>query len=128
MLEPGRTAAIQRRFAQADIDEYIALGGGRPMGNEVPGALVCALFSYLLGVKLPGVGTNYLKQETEFMAPARVGEELTANVQITRVRAEKHLVDLATTCRDSDGTVLCRGRALVYVRDVADATEKNNGR
>ena len=38
-------------------------------------------------------------------------------VEITRLRPEKHLVDLATTCTDDSGDVVCRGRALVMVKD-----------
>jgi 3-hydroxybutyryl-CoA dehydratase len=85
----------------------------------VPEPLIGALFSYLLGVQLPGFGTNYLKQEMRFLAPAAPGSALTARVEVTRLRPEKHLVDLATTCRDGDGRLICEGRALVLVRDVA---------
>ncbi|RME67323.1 MAG: phosphate acetyltransferase, partial [Alphaproteobacteria bacterium] len=67
----------------------------------------------------PGSGTNYLKQESMFLAPARVGETLTARLEITRIRADKPLVDLVTTCRGEDGRLICRGRALVYVKDVS---------
>jgi acyl dehydratase len=85
----------------------------------VPEPLIAALFSYLLGVVLPGPGTNYLKQELAFLAPARPGDELTARVQITRLRPDKHLVDLWATCTARDGTLICEGRALVKARDVA---------
>jgi acyl dehydratase len=84
----------------------------------VPGPLIGGLFSYLLGVELPGRGTNYLKQSLDFLAPAPVGETLTASVTITRLRPEKHLVDLETVCETADGTRVCEGRALVYVEDV----------
>lgn len=77
-----------------------------------------ALFSYLLGVHLPGSGTNYLKQELCFLAPAPLDQTLTARVEITRLRPEKHLADLATTCRTENGTLVCEGRALVLIRDV----------
>ena len=48
-----------------------------------------------------------------------MGEELTARVEITKMRPEKYLVDLKTTCLGADGRVICEGHALVYVRDVA---------
>lgn len=84
----------------------------------VPEPLIGGLFSYLLGVDLPGFGTNYLKQELEFERPAPIGVPLIARVEITRLRPDKHLVDLATTCRDENGTAYCRGRALVLAKDV----------
>ena len=123
MIKTGDTARIKRRYSAADLAEYEALGGAATAGGYVPEPLIGALFSYLLGVKLPGLGTNYLKQETRFHAPARIGEELTASVRVTRLRPEKHLVDLATTCRNADGDIICDGRALVYVRDVAGPPE-----
>ncbi len=82
----------------------------------MPEPLISALFSYLLGVRLPGRGTNYLKQEMTFLAEARWGASLTASVEVTRLRPEKDLVDLATLCVQADGTVICRGRALVLFK------------
>jgi hypothetical protein len=120
-LATGQAVEISRGFSADDVDAYIALGGHQPVDGEVPEPLVNALFSYLLGVELPGQGTNYLKQESEFFASPRVGDTLTARVTITRLRPEKHLVDLATTCVTGQGETVCEGRALVYVADVEDA-------
>jgi acyl dehydratase len=117
-LELGRSAEVMRRFSANDIAGYAALGGHAVAEGTVPEPLINALFSYLLGVKLPGVGTNYLKQESRFVAPARLGDTLTARVEITKLRPDKDLVDLRTTCHSGDGTLVCDGRALVYVRDV----------
>ena len=118
-LEIGRDAQLARRFAPDDVDGYRALGGHVPPGGEVPEPLIDALFSQLLGMSLPGLGTNYLKQHSAFRCAARVGERLTARVEVSRLRPEKHLVDLITTCRGEDGRLVCEGRALVYIRDVA---------
>lgn len=118
-LELGQHTKITRRFSPGDVGGYVELGGHAPAGDEVPEPLIGALFSYLLGVRLPGPGTNYLKQETEFREIARVGEPLTARVEVTRLRPEKHLVDLRTTCCNASGALICEGRALVYVEDVA---------
>jgi len=116
----GQVAEVSRRYSVTDIDDYIALGGHRPRGDTVPEPLVNALFSCLLGVRLPGQGTNYLKQESDFFEAAKVDDVLCARVEITRLRPEKHLVDLKTTCVTEDGKRICEGRALVYVADVND--------
>ncbi|WP_216180490.1 hypothetical protein [Verticiella alkaliphila] len=79
----------------------------------MPEPLIGALFSCLLGEDLPGHGTNYLKQSLAFVAPARIAEPLTASVRITRLRADKALVDLHTRCTGADGRLLCTGNALV---------------
>ncbi|QDG75880.1 phosphate acetyltransferase [Labrenzia sp. PHM005] len=119
MFEVGQRDEIKRSYTQSDMQDFAALAGpDASTPDAVPGPLIGGLFSYLLGVKLPGRGTNYLKQSLEFLQPAPVGEELTASVTITRLRPEKHLVDLETICETPDGTRICQGRALVYVEDV----------
>jgi 3-hydroxybutyryl-CoA dehydratase len=115
----GQKAEMTRAFSAIDVARYAALGGHEPAHGEVPEPLVNALFSKLLGVELPGQGTNYLKQESQFFATAQVGEVLTASVEITRLRPEKDLVDLRTRCVGEDGKLISEGRALVYVADVA---------
>lgn len=118
-LELSQFAEVTRGFSKQDVRSYKELGGHQPAVGEVPEPLIDALFSYLLGVKLPGVGTNYLKQESIFHRTARVGERLVARVEISRLRPEKKLVDLETTCRDERGSLVCAGRALVYVGEIA---------
>jgi acyl dehydratase len=125
--------ALRRSFTAADLLEYAALTddpgiavkkpppGSGALSARVPEPLIGALFSCLLGMELPGLGTNYLKQETHWHADARIGETLTARVEITRIRPEKHLVDLATTCTGEDGRTIASGRALVHVADSAGA-------
>ncbi len=118
VLQIDQNAEVTRRYCDEDVADYVALGGAAPKRGEVPEPMVGALFSYLLGVKLPGEGTNYLKQESEYLGPAHIDEELTARVRITRLRPDKHLVDLETTCHNDQGELICNGRALVYVADV----------
>lgn len=118
-LDLGQRAELTRSYTDQDMRDFADLAGeGAAVPVSVPGPLIGGLFSYLLGVELPGRGTNYLKQSLEFLAPAPVGEPLTASVTITKLRPEKHLVDLETLCVAADGTRICQGRALVYVEDV----------
>ena len=112
----GDRAEVERTYLASDAAELAELAGLAAGSMEnVPEPLVAALFSYLLGVRLPGPGTNYLKQEIAFLAEARWGEALTASVEVTRLRPDKGLVDLATLCAQG-GTIICRGRALVLFK------------
>jgi len=113
----GETATVTRSYTAADLAGFAELSGAEP-GAHVPEPLIAALFSYLLGVKLPGSGTNYLKQDLAFAAPAPLDTPLTASVEITRLRPEQHLVDLWARCVTPDGTLICEGRALVKAKDV----------
>lgn len=119
MLRTGQTARITRSYTREDLAAYAALSGAS--ADSVPEPLIAALFSYLLGVELPGSGTNYLKQDLAFKAPAPLDTALEAKVEITRLRPEKHLVDLWASCTAPDGTVICEGRSLVKAKDVPGA-------
>ncbi len=105
-------------FTQNDLAEYASLAGIAQTPRVVPEPLLGGVFSYLLGTKLPGRGTNYLKQHLEFPKPAFVGEEITATVEIIRLRPEKELVNLRTLCTNPRGEIVCAGEALVLVKDL----------
>ncbi|WP_112323698.1 phosphate acetyltransferase [Oceanibium sediminis] len=119
MLSVGQSARIVRSYTRDDLAAHAALSGAS--SETVPEPLIAALFSYLLGVELPGAGTNYLKQDLAFKAAAPLDTALEAKVEITRLRPKKHLVDLWASCRTPDGTVICEGRSLVKAKDVIGA-------
>ena len=119
----GVSAQLERQITGDDLVAYAQLAGvDAAEVAAVPLPMVTALFSCLLGTRLPGPGTNYLKQSftlDELPAPGL----LRAEVEVRRVRAEQGLVDLATTCHDHQGRQLGHGRALVLAVDVdVDAT------
>jgi len=122
-MKIGDCAEVTRAFSTRDVSEYSEVSGHKPHDERVPEPLVGALFSYLLGVKLPGMGAMYLKQETRYLQEVPAGESLTARVEITRLRPDKQLVDLATTCHDSEGRLVASGRALVYAGDVESGVD-----
>jgi acyl dehydratase len=78
------------------------------------------MFSDLLGTRLPGRGTGWMKQTLRYPSPAHLGEALSATVTITRLRADKELVNLATRITAPGGRVVCDGEALVLVRNLED--------
>ncbi len=84
-------------------------------------AYMLGQISTLLGMDLPGQGTNYLKQETVWLGTLKPGQRVLTKVAITRLRPEKALVDLSTQVQTESGDVLANGRALVSARDVKGA-------
>lgn len=114
-MNVGDSATISRTFSQRDVTDIVELSGLKS-GREVPGPLIGALWSTLLGCHLPGPGTLYLQQETRYIGAAGPGESLTATVEVVRLQPERHLVELATRCIDAQGQLLAEGSALVYVK------------
>jgi acyl dehydratase len=131
-LLPGMSASTTRTFATADLDEYGDLTGDRnPIFRDdlearargfkrriVPWPLLAGMFSDLLGTRLPGRGTGWMKQQLRYPSAAHPGEALTATVTITRLRATKELVNLSTRVCAADGRLVCDGEALVLVRNL----------
>ena len=123
-LALGQAAELCRTFSIADLQEYRDLSGDtNPAFSEpvwqVPGGLLGGLFSFLLGTRLPGRGTNWLKQRLAFPALCFAGQEVTARVEIVRLRPEKDLVNLRGTCI-AGGQVVCEGESLVLVKDLEE--------
>jgi len=117
-MKVGDRAEIRRTFTKDEVASCVALGGAPSAG--VPEPMIGALFSYLLGVRLPGPGTNYLKQSLNFERTAEIGAPLKASVEVTRLRPDKALADFATVCVNEKGETICTGRALVRVKDVEE--------
>lgn len=79
----------------------------------VHGMLLGGLISSVLAMKLPGPGTIYVSQELRFLAPVRIGDTVSARVEVVHVDVDKNRVSLRTTCSLADGTVVVDGAALV---------------
>ncbi len=77
------------------------------------GMLLAGFISNILGNKLPGPGTIYVKQDLRFLAPVPIGNTITARVEVTEVNAEKNRVLLKTSCMNQDGIIVLDGNALV---------------
>jgi acyl dehydratase len=131
-LKLGMRASSTRTFTDADLEEYADLTGDKnPLfrcagqarqhgfaDRLVPGPLLSGMFSDLLGTKLPGRGTGWMKQKNRFPHLAHINQPLTATVEIVRLRAEKELVNLKSTVTAADGTVVCDGESMVLVRNL----------
>ena len=87
-------------------------------GRIAHGMLLAGFISTVVGCKLPGPGAIYVKQELKFMAPARIGDTITAKATVTEVVADKNRVVLQTTCTNQNGEVVLDGQAMVSPRKV----------
>jgi 3-hydroxybutyryl-CoA dehydratase len=87
-------------------------------GRIAHGMLLAGFISNVVGCYLPGPGAIYVKQELKFLAPARIGDTITAKATVTEVMADKNRVVLQTTCTNQNGDVVLDGQAVVSPRKV----------
>jgi acyl dehydratase len=120
-LEVGMSATRKRTFTIDDVAAYLRLvddpnprfSAPKP---QLPPALLTGTVSCVLGVDLPGWGTNWLKQHFEFHRAAVAPVEVTTTVTITRIRSDKGLINLESRTAGADG-VLVSGKSLVLAVD-----------
>ncbi|MCX7816037.1 MAG: MaoC family dehydratase [Syntrophales bacterium] len=82
-------------------------------GRIAHGILSAGFISAVLGTKLPGPGTIYLKQELNFLAPVKIGDTITARVEVIEKNTERNRVRLRTRCTNQEGKIVLDGEATV---------------
>jgi 3-hydroxybutyryl-CoA dehydratase len=127
-LSIGQKASFGKTITEADIVLFAAVTGDtNPMhlnaeyakdsifGERIAhGMLAAGLITKVMGTQLPGPGTIYLSQSLRFRKPVRIGDTVTATVEITALNAEKSRATLTTVCTVKGEPVL-EGEALVAV-------------
>lgn len=107
-------AGITGDFNPVHVDEEAA-AKSRFGGRIAHGMLSAGLVSAAIAMKLPGPGSIYLSQTLRFTKPVKIGDTVTARVEVLEVNAAKHRVRLATTCRNQRGEQVLEGEALLMV-------------
>ncbi len=127
-LEVGMSASLLRTVMQSDVVGFAELSGDRnpvhlsehfavktPFGGRIAhGLFTASLISALLGTRLPGPGAIYLSQTLNFRAPVRIGDVVTAQVEVIEIDPERKRVRLHCECL-VDGAPVLDGEALVKV-------------
>lgn len=83
-------------------------------GRIAHGMLSAGFISAVLGMRLPGPGSIYLSQTLRFTKPVRIGDTVTARVEVVELMAKRR-VRLATTCRNQHGETVVDGEAVIMV-------------
>lgn len=126
-LQVGDVAEFAKTVTETDIYLYAGITGDfNPAHvNEAyakntffktriaHGMLTAGFISAIIANQLPGPGTIYMKQELSFLAPVRIGDTITARVEILELLMEKNRVRLKTTCSNQDGVMVLTGEGLV---------------
>ena len=126
-LKIGDTAEFSKTVSESDIYQFAGITGDfnpAHMNEEYAkktffktriahGMLAAGFISTVIGTKLPGTGSIYVKQNLSFLAPVRIGDTITACVEVIEIIAEKKRVRLKTTCINQEGTQVLDGEAVV---------------
>jgi 3-hydroxybutyryl-CoA dehydratase len=126
-LKPGDFAEFSKTVSETDVYLFAGIVGdfnpahvneeyakGTFFKTRIAhGMLAAGFVSSAIGMQLPGPGTVYISQELKFLAPVRIGDTVTARVEVTEIIAEKNRVKLATTCVNQEGVKILTGEALV---------------
>lgn len=130
-IKIGDKASMSKTVSEYDVYTFAGLSGDfnpvhvntefakSTMFKEriAHGMLSAGFISALLGTTLPGANTIYLAQELAFKAPVKIGDTVTATVEVIEKIQEKNRLILKTTVTNQQGTVVIDGKATVMKKD-----------
>ncbi len=128
----GQTARLAKTITEADILLFAAVSlDTNPVHLDAEaaaesvfkervahGMLSAGLISAVLGTRLPGAGTIYLSQSLRFRAPVKIGDTVTATVEVTALDSARKRATMKTVCSVNGKTVI-DGEAIVMPRSRA---------
>jgi 3-hydroxybutyryl-CoA dehydratase len=122
----GQSAEMTKIITEEDVFLFAGITGDRNpvhiskefaaktrFGERIAhGILTAGLISAVIGMKLPGPGCLYVSQTLSFLAPVKIGDEITARAEIVEVISEKRL-KLRTQCINQRKEVVLEGEAII---------------
>lgn len=126
-LQIGQTASLKRTLTQKDIELFALVSGDvnpahldQAYADESlfrgvigHGMWSGGLISTVLGTVMPGPGTIYMGQEMSFLAPVRIGDEVTVSLTVQTKHESKPIVVFDCICQNAKGEVVVKGSAKV---------------
>jgi len=124
-IKMGDSAQISNTITEKTIKDFAeATGDFNPVhldqayaektyfkGRIAHGVLSVGYISSVMGNLLPGPGGILLSQDVKFLAPVRIGDTVTAKVEVIEVIPEKNRIKVKTTCTNQKGQVVVEGTA-----------------
>ncbi|MED1782344.1 MaoC family dehydratase [Brevibacillus fortis] len=125
----GEQASFSRTITETDIVLFAGMSGDyNPVhidqqyaketrfGQRIShGLLTASMFSRLLGMQLPGIGSIYKDQTIQFTAPVLIGDTITATATVLEYQEERGMIRLLTECTNQHGKVVLTGTATMLV-------------
>jgi 3-oxoacyl-[acyl-carrier protein] reductase len=125
----GESAELIHRVTAEDVRRFVELtGDDNPLHIDpayamqtrfhdvvAHGMLGASFVSTIIGKYLPGPGALWLSQCFEFVAPTRVGDELTVRAEVLEKIPSQRLLDLSVRVTNQHGQELITGKGRVQV-------------
>jgi 3-hydroxybutyryl-CoA dehydratase len=130
LIKVGDAAALSLVASAETVDHYARLTGDfNPVHVDedyaarsffkkrvAHGLIAAGLIGTVMGTRLPGPGTIYLRQELDFKSPVFLGETITAKVEVLEKFDRQEKIKLRTWVEKHDGRLVIAGSALVLFR------------
>jgi acyl dehydratase len=127
-LSVGQRAQRTKTVTAKDVELYAEITGDRNPLHFDPnfagrtrfkrlvaqGGIASGMLNALVAMDLPGAGTVFMSQSLKYLAPAYLGDTLTAEVEVLSLKADKPVCQLRATIKNQDGTVLLEGECWTY--------------
>ena len=133
-LQVGQSASLKRTLTKKDIELFALVSGDvnpAHLDKEYAddslfrgvighGMWSGGLISTVLGTVMPGPGTIYMGQEMNFLAPVRIGDEITVTLTVQSKHETKPIVVFECICQNSNGEVVVKGTCKSSGSDAKD--------
>ncbi len=127
-LKIGDKASMSKTVSESDIYTFAGVTGDfnpvhinaefakQTMFKEriAHGMLSAGFISAVIGTSLPGANSIYMGQELHFVAPGKIGDTVTATVEVIEKIEAKHRVILRTTVTNQAGVLVVDGKATMF--------------
>ncbi len=126
-IQIGDSASFTKTLSESDIYLFAGITGdlnpahvnavaaadGMFKQRIAHGMLTASFISTVLAMNLPGNGTIYVSQESQFRGPVFIGDTVTARVEAIEKLEPRKWVKFHTTVHNQDGKLVVDGHAVV---------------
>ena len=126
-IQIGDKASFTKTISESDVYQFAGITGdfnpvhiNTEFANQtifkervVHGILTLGFISTVLGTKLPGADTVYLSQKADFKAPVKIGDTVTAEVEVIEKKDPKKIIRLRTIVKNQSDEIVIDGEAVV---------------
>ncbi|KOS68396.1 enoyl-CoA hydratase [Lysinibacillus contaminans] len=126
-IQIGDKASFTKTISESDVYQFAGITGdfnpvhiNSEYANQTVfkervahGILTAGFISAVLGTKLPGTDTIYLSQNLDFKAPVKIGDTVTAEVEVLEKKDRKKIIRLRTIVKNQLNVIVVDGEAVV---------------